>query len=337
MAQADSGPPREAKSAEIAAAVGALVAGQVIGLPTETVYGLAADAANRAAVAEIYRIKGRPDDHPLIVHVLDATQARRWAVWSDGAQRLADAFWPGPLSIVLPRRADAPVWACAGQATIALRAPSHPVARQLMSGLLDVGITGLAAPSANRFGRVSPTRAAHVRSDLGDDVAIVLEGGAADVGIESTIVDLSRGRPVLLRPGHIGVDRLAEVLREPISAADADAPRVPGALPSHYAPVTPLVLVETQDLKKRIAAELAAGKRIAVWCFAASGFDGQIARSEAEQWYRLPDSIEAAERVLYADLREIDAAGFDLIVVEAPPISAQWAAITDRLTRAAAA
>src|SRR5690606_6427164 len=154
--RATPGMNREATPAELESAVSALAAGAVVGLPTETVYGLAADAANAAAIAEVYRIKGRPTDHPLIVHVLDAQAARRWARWSDAAERLAVAFWPGPLTIVLERLEDAPAWACAGHQTIALRAPSHPVARSVMSRLAQVGITGLAAPSANRFGRVSP-------------------------------------------------------------------------------------------------------------------------------------------------------------------------------------
>ena len=323
---------KQSADAAIDAAVAALAAGEAIGLPTETVYGLAADAANRDAVARIYRIKGRPVDHPLIVHVLDDARARLWAEWTDPAQRLADAFWPGPLSIVLKRRADAPAWACAGQSSIALRAPSHPVARRLMTALADAGITGLAAPSANRFGRVSPTSAAHVRADLGDDVAIVLDGGAAEVGIESTIVDLSRGRPVLLRPGHIGPDLLGRALGELVAAADIEAPRVPGTLPSHYAPVTPLALVAWVDLPARIAAERAAGKRVAVWSIAPIA---SAAQDDGVRWYRRPASVGAMEQTLYGALREIDSSGVDLIAVEAPPMSAQWAAIMDRLVRAA--
>jgi L-threonylcarbamoyladenylate synthase len=172
-----------------------------------------------------------------------------------------------------------------------------------------------------------------VRADLGDDVAIVLDGGAADVGIESTIVDLSRGRPVLLRPGHIGADRLEQALGERVAAADRDAPRVPGALPSHYAPLTPLALVATADLAGRVAAERAAGRRVAVWSVApvaAAANDGGV------RWYRRADSVVRVEQEMYGALREMDSSAFDLIVVEAPPASAQWAAITDRLVRAAA-
>lgn len=323
---------REATPAEVEAAVAALAAGAVVGLPTETVYGLAADAANAAAIAAIYRIKGRPTDHPLIVHVLDAQAARRWARWSDAAERLAVAFWPGPLTIVLERHADAPAWACAGYPTIAVRAPSHPVARRVLARLAEVGITGLAAPSANRFGRVSPTTAAHVRADLGDDVAVVLDGGPAEVGIESTIVDLSRGRPVLLRPGHIGAAALSRVLEEPVLPADAEAPRVPGALPSHYAPATPLELAPAQELHARIAAAQAAGKRVAVW----STRPVEAEDRRQVTWLARPDSPTATEQALYDTLRRLDAEGADLILVEAPPATDLWEAIRDRLVRAAA-
>ena len=321
---------QEASERAIAEAVSRIAAGQAIGLPTETVYGLAADAANRDAVESVYRIKGRPADHPLIVHVLDAARARAWADWPASAERLAAAFWPGPLTLVLRRRADAPPWACAGQPTVALRAPSHPLARRVMAGLAAVGITGIAAPSANRFGRVSPTTAAHVRADLGDDVPFVLDGGASAVGIESTIVDLSRGRPVLLRPGHVDAARIAAVLGEPLDAADPDAPRVSGSLPSHYAPATPLALLSAEELPARIAAERAAGRRIAVWSVAAVAGDAGVL------WRSRPDSADEMARTLYGSMRELDRAGVGLILVERPAGAPEWAAIDDRLTRAAA-
>lgn len=313
--------------ADVAAAVAALAAGDIVGLPTETVYGLAADAANPEAIAKVYRVKGRPADHPLIVHVLGAEQARQWASWNDAAQRLADACWPGPLTIVLRRRDDAPAWACSGQPTIALRAPSHPVARQVMQALARRGITGIAAPSANRFGRVSPTSPAHVRADLGDDVAVVVDGGDAAVGIESTIVDLSRDRPVLLRPGHVGPETIARVLGVPVAEADREAPRVPGALPSHYAPVTPLELVAAGELAARSAQARARGQRVAAW---------SVEPVADAHWQRRPDDPEAMAQALYRTLRELDAAGVDLILVEAPPASVEWDAVRDRLTRAAA-
>ena len=312
-------------------AVTALAAGDVVGLPTETVYGLAADAANREAVARIYRVKGRPADHPLIVHVLGDEQARRWGVWNPAAQRLADVFWPGPLTIVLPRQLEAPSWACAGHPTIALRGPSHPVAREVMGRLLALGITGIAAPSANRFGRVSPTRAAHVRADLGDEVPVVLEGGDADIGIESTIIDLSRGRAVLLRPGHIGGDAIAAALGEPVAPPDLAAPKVSGSLASHYAPATPLQLVQASQLDAELARALAAGRRVALWSpRAPSRTDRRV------RWHEQPGTAAAVEHDLYRMLRELDAEGADLILIQSPPTDAHWAGVNDRLQRAAA-
>jgi len=311
-------------------AVAALAAGDVVGLPTETVYGLAADAANREAVAKIYRIKQRPADHPLIVHVLGDAQARSWGAWNPAAQRLTHTFWPGPLTIVLPRRPQAPAWACAGHATIALRSPSHPVAREVMARVLALGITGIAAPSANRFGRVSPTSAAHVRTDLGNDVAVVLEGGDADIGVESTIVDLSRGRAVLLRPGHIGADAIAAALGEPVAAPDVDAPRVSGSLASHYAPATPLQLVHRSQLDGALGHALAAGRRVALWSPEPPRPQGPDVR-----WHVQPGTADAMEHVLYRTLRELDAESADLILIQSPPTDPAWAAVNDRLKRAA--
>jgi len=311
-------------------AVAALAAGEVVGLPTETVYGLAGDAGSRSAVEKIYRIKGRPAEHPLIVHVLGDAQARQWGAWNDAAQRLADAFWPGPLTIVLRRLIGAPPWACAGQPTIALRCPSHPIARAVLARLLPQGISGVAAPSANRFGRVSPTCAAHVRADLGNEVTIVLEGGDAEVGIESTIVDLSRGRPYLLRPGHLGADALAAVLGESVAAADSAAPKVSGSLASHYAPMKPLRLVASSQLDAALAQALAAGHRVAV-C--------SVVRPQGEGhgvvWRSRSASVDEVERDLYRAMRELDAAEVDLILMESPPGEPAWSAVNDRLERAA--
>lgn len=310
--------------------------GGVIGLPTETVYGLAANAADAAAVASIYRIKGRPADHPLIVHVADIEAARRWAQWTPQAQRLAEAFWPGPLTLVLPRHPDAPAFACAGQDTIALRSPAHPVFAALMQRLQSMGIDGLAAPSANRFGRISPSRAAHVRSDLGDAVPLVLDGGPAQVGLESTIVDLSRGQPVLLRPGHVDVQALSDCLGEPVRVADsiataeADAPRVPGSLASHYAPTVPLELVAPEDLPARLAEARQAGEAVALW---------SEQPPEAQPglfWRRRPGDAATAAQHLYDVLHQLDALPVARILVEAVPAGAEWRALADRLQRAAA-
>ena len=367
--------------ADLAQAVRMLQAGGVIGLPTETVYGLAANAADADAVASIYRIKGRPADHPLIVHVASAEAAARWAVWSPQAQQLAGAFWPGPLTLVLPRRPEAPPFASAGQDTIALRVSSHPVFAQLMQALAPVGITGLAAPSANRFGRISPSRAAHVRSGLGEAVPLVLDGGPSAVGVESTIVDLSRGQPVLLRPGGISLQALSDCLGVPVRAADtqataeADAPRVPGALPSHYAPSVPVRLLPASavqalygqwareaDTQGTGAEEGSPGRSF--WSEAGmqalagepAGFGtppalpvslrpGQPVALWTLQppperagvfWRRQPADAGTAARHLYDTLHQLDALGVQAILVEMPPDTPEWRAVRDRLTRAAA-
>lgn len=353
-------------SAGIAAAVDALAAGHAIGLPTETVYGLAADAGSRDAVASIYRIKGRPTDHPLIVHVLDADQAARWAVWDERAAALAAAFWPGPLTLVLRRRADAPAWACAAQSTIALRAPSHPVARAVLERGRLRGIAGLAAPSANRYGRVSPTRAVHVVDDLGGDIALVLDGGDAEVGIESTIIDLSGPRGRVLRPGGIDAASLFRVLAagsgvaEPIDggAAATPVPRVPGDRASHYAPVTPTAVIAAEQLFAEVGALRQAGRRIALWSVTPPPMIGDGARSVAVasdgldagngngvndgrgvgsvQWRARATEPARFAHELYEGLRALDGSGCDVIVIEAPPTDAAWAAVNDRLARASA-
>jgi len=321
--------PRPADAAAIESAAAALAAGRLVAFPTETVYGLGADAASADAVAAIYRLKGRPPDHPLIVHVTGAGQARRWARWSDAAQRLAEAFWPGPLTLILERLADVPAWACGGQPSIGLRAPAHPVARALLLAFERRGGMGVAAPSANRFGRVSPTRAAHVIDDLGADAPMVLDGGACEVGLESTIVDLSRGRPVLLRPGGLAAARIEAVLGQTLASADAAAPRASGTLAAHYAPRTPLELLAADEIAARVRAIAARGVMAVVWSRQRPGC------GEAG-WEPAAADPETFARALYDTLRRLDGAGFDRILVERPPESGEWAAAADRLRRAAA-
>ncbi|MCA3180276.1 MAG: L-threonylcarbamoyladenylate synthase [Burkholderiaceae bacterium] len=316
-------PPTDAA---IDRAARALLAGGLVALPTETVYGLGADAAQRDAVARIYAVKGRPAGHPLIVHVPDAATGRRWARFDARAERLVAAFWPGPLTLILPRLDDAPAWACGGQGSVGLRCPSHPIAHALLARFVALGGLGVAAPSANRFGRVSPTRAAHVVEDLGEDVPLVLDGGPSEVGVESTIVDLSRGRPVLLRPGRIGRDALEAALGEPVGDRDADAPRASGTLAAHYQPHTPVDLVARDALEARIDA--LAGARVAVWSVA------RPARPVAA-WIEAPDDAAAYEAALYDSLRRLDALRADRILVEAPPAGADRDAARDRLARAA--
>ena len=325
--------PLPADASAIAAAAAELAAGRLVAFPTETVYGLGADAGSREAVAGIYRLKGRPVDHPLIVHVTGARQARRWAQWPDLAQRLADAFWPGPLTLILKRLPEAPAWACGGQDTIGLRAPSHPVARALLLAFERLGGLGVAAPSANRFGRVSPTRASHVIDDLGGDAPLVLDGGACEVGVESTIVDLSRGMPVLLRPGGIAGGQIEEVLGEPLRMPDSAAPRASGTLAAHYAPDTSVELLAAPALIERVAALAARGLRVAAWSRERPG------RGEAH-WEQMGCDSDRLARQLYDTLRRLDRAGFDRLLIERPPESGDaagdWAAVVDRLRRAAA-
>ena len=329
----------EPDAAAIGRAADLLRAGELVALPTETVYGLGADALNPQAVAKIFAAKGRPADHPLIVHLPDAEHLQRWArAIPKEAIALARAFWPGPLTLILKREEGVPDEVTGGQDTVGLRVPNHPVALALLAAFGS----GIAAPSANRFGRISPTTAAHVREELGDRVALVLDGGPCEVGIESTILDLSRGTPEILRPGAISTDAIARVIgrsvavrgEPPAAAADAAgeaAPRVSGALAAHYAPGTPLRLVPPALLAEEAATLAAEGSRVAV-----------LARSIADPhdarliWRAAASDAPGYAHELYASLRELDASGADFILVEALPATPAWQAIADRLGRAAA-
>ncbi len=313
---------------EIKNAVAVLRAGGLVAFPTETVYGLGADAANPEALKKVFAAKGRPHDHPLIVHVADAVQLANWArEIPPAAGKLAKKFWPGPLTIILRRAASVSDLVTGGQDTVALRVPSHPVAQALLRAFGG----GIAAPSANRFGRVSATTAAHVRSEFGDTVDCVLDGGAADVGIESTIVDLSGERPALLRPGWITAQQLQEALGQPLAAPGSASPRAPGTLAKHYAPQTPLMMMEA-DLMLELAASLTRqGKRVAVLARAALQplLPGLV-------WIAAPTDASGYAHDLYNNLRQLDDAKCDTILVEEPPQTPDWAAIKDRLMRAAA-
>lgn len=310
----------------------ALEAGRLVAFPTETVYGLGADAANPAAVAAIYAAKGRPQDHPVIVHLAPGAPLADWATDIPAeARQLADAFWPGPLTMILKRAAHVPADVSGGQDTIGLRCPSHPVAIALLNAFKG-GRGGVAAPSANKFGHVSPTTAQHVRDEFGADgsVAMVLDGGASAVGIESTIVDLSRlatHGPVLLRPGHISAEAIAAVIDRLPGAPDQAAPRASGTLESHYAPHTPVAMLPTAALKTTMAQLHQAGKKLAVIHYSA------LPASHAA--LVLPAAPEGFAHALYAALRAMDGSGADLILVEAPPQTPEWLGVNDRLRRAA--
>ena len=314
---------------EVSRAADLLRAGELVAFPTETVYGLGADAANPRAIARIFAAKGRPADHPLIVHLPDAAQLERWAVdVPEAAHRLAAAFWPGPLTLILKRHPSVSDAITGGQDTVGLRVPNHPLALKLLR-TFDGGV---AAPSANRFGHVSPTTAAHVHVELGDAVALVLDGGACAVGIESTILDLSRGVPRILRPGMLDAPMLAGILgRQPEFGGSRDVPRVSGSLDAHYAPSTPLRLVAANDIPAAVRQALAAGQRIVVLATQAApladpGLAWHVASADAAQF----------AHDLYARLREFDVLGCDRILVAAPPDTEAWRAVNDRLMRAAA-
>lgn len=312
-------------SPDIPAAVDVLRRGGLVAFPTETVYGLGADASNPAALARIFAAKGRPKTHPLIVHFSGLAAARDWAAEvPEAAARLAGAFWPGPLTLVLPRSARVPDAVTGGQASVALRVPAHPVARALLAAFGR----GIAAPSANRYGRISPTRAADVREEIGGRVAMVLDGGDCAVGLESTIVACLDGRVTLLRPGSISRSQVADVVGR-VDDPGADAPRVPGRERSHYAPGTPLSIVEEPHLREAVEAALAAGGRVAVLARSAPITQAGLT------WRRMPAAAPAYGRALYAALRALDAAGADRILVEAVPAGEDWAAVADRLARAA--
>jgi len=304
-----------------------LASGDLVALPTETVYGLGADATNEKAVGKIFDLKGRPADHPLIVHFADPDAISKWASSvPQEARLLAAHFWPGPLTMILPKSARVPKIVTGGQETVGLRCPSHPVARELLAEFAKIGSGLVAAPSANKFGHVSPTTAAHVREEFGEGL-FVLDGGACEVGLESTIVDLSRGRPVLLRPGAVTREDIVHVLGMEPGERDAAAPRASGTLAAHYAPRTALVIVQAAALD----AELDRPHEVAVLALREPPVSAR-----ATTWITAPFDAGRYAHDLYANLRRLDAAGAVRIVVEAPPATPPWEAVNDRLARAAA-
>ena len=313
---------------QIDEAVAVLKRGGLVAFPTETVYGLGADAANPAAIRKLYAAKGRPADHPVIVHIASLAQLGEWARdITPIARKLAQHFWPGPLTMILKRAPGVADAVTGGQDTVGLRIPSHPVAHLLLERFGG----GIAAPSANRFGRVSATLAEHVRREFGDAVDFVFDGGECDVGIESTIVDATGAAPVLLRPGHITARDIEEAAGVALVAPDTHSPRAPGTLAAHYAPATPLLVMEG-DLLLELAATLTRqGQRVAV--LARSALQPLLA---GLAWISAPGDVHAYAHDLYANLRTLDAAGCDAILVEQLPQRPEWAAVNDRLLRAAA-
>lgn len=303
--------------------------GQLVAFPTETVYGLGADASNPEAVAKIFAAKGRPADHPLIVHIASADQIEDWADnVPETASKLANAFWPGPLTIILNKKAGVPSVVTGGQDTVALRIPANPVALQLLRAFGG----GIAAPSANRFGHISPTQADHVAEELGDSVAFILDGGPCSVGVESTIIDLTDEQPAILRPGRITRSQLKAVLQTEIRLSPQTKIRAPGMLAVHYAPHTMALLCATNTLIAMIDDLCAKGKNIGILAF--SQTISAVPSCPCQHLILLPDKAEHYEAALYGALRELDNLQLESILIEQPPDSEAWAAVNDRLSKA---
>lgn len=319
--------------ASIKQAAQALAAGELVAFPTETVYGLGANAGSDAAVGKIFAAKGRPSDHPLIVHVADAADIGAFASEVPPfAQRLVDAFWPGPVTLILHRRPGIGNAAAAGQDSIGLRCPAHPVAHALLLACRGaaVPVLGLAGPSANKFGRVSPTTASHVHAEFGDAL-LILDGGPCRVGIESTIIDCTRGAPVLLRPGMLTPASIEQACGQRLAPAGVDAPRASGTLESHYAPNAKVRLMDAGALQTALDLLGPDAARIAT-------YSRVILRSRSSEIVRrrMPDDAVETARQLFSVLRDFDSQGVRLIWIETPPAAAEWDGVRDRLQRASA-
>lgn len=318
---------RRATQAELDVAVAALRNGEPVAFPTETVYGLGANARDPAALRRVFELKGRPADHPLILHIDNARFLSRWvAEVPPDALTLAASFWPGPLTLVLRRGPDASDVLTGGQDTVAVRVPSHPMAQQLLTAFGG----GIAAPSANRYGHVSPTRAEHVREEFGDALRVVLDGGECTLGLESTILSLVSERPRLLRPGHITLEQLEAVIGPIEVGADAGSPRVPGSMLRHYAPQTPVERLPSNALEPAVDALLRDSRRVAVLA--------QRPPRKAQTgvtWINAGRRSDVYAHDLYSNLRSLDKAGAALILVEDVPDRPEWVAVRDRLARSA--
>lgn len=314
---------------ELDAAVQALRDGDLVAFPTETVYGLGAHAGHPAALRRVFELKQRPTSHPLIVHIDSARYLPRWAREIPvAAAMLAERFWPGPLTLVLPRAQNVHPLVTGGQDTVAVRIPAHPMAQQLLTAFGG----GIAAPSANRYGHVSPTRAEHVRDEFGDSVRVILDGGECKLGLESTIVACLDGAVRLLRPGAVTLSQLQRVVGEVLVDGSASAPRVSGSQRSHYAPSTPLSIIAANDLERVVASMGESGLRAAVLAMRPP-----MGSYPLLTWINAGQRAEAYAHALYANLRTLDKANCARILVQEVPADERWDAIRDRLQRAAAA
>ncbi|MDO5530600.1 L-threonylcarbamoyladenylate synthase [Sutterella sp.] len=330
----------EVDRAAIERAVAVLEAGGLVAMPTETVYGLAANADDEEAVTNTYRAKGRPMNHPLIVHVAGADDIAWWAELTPEAELLARRFWPGPLTLVLRKKDRCGLWVTGGQDTVALRCPSHPWAHELLAAFGGSKHRGLTAPSANSFGRISPSTAQHVRDDLGEKpegkLDLILDGGPCEFGIESTMVNLSSGRPEILRHGIVTRAMLEEVLGCPVPDAGADAPRASGRLKSHYAPKTKAELVKDADIPARALSLSGEGLSVAVFAPEAVREALEAAGVNPHCFIKAPADALSYGAFLYEALHELDASGAGRILIAEPPSDPEWAAVDDRLGRATA-
>jgi len=316
-----------ATQVEIETAVQALRDGELVAFPTETVYGLGANAQNPAAVRRIFEVKGRPPDHPVIVHIDSPRYLHRWVRdVPESAARLAEVFWPGPLTMVMRRAPNVHDVITGGQDTIAIRVPAHPMAQQLLTAFGG----GIAAPSANRYGRLSPTRAEHVREEFAEAVRVILDGGECQIGLESTIVAFEDEGVRLLRPGSVTAAQIKGVVGELLLGAASASPRVPGSVPTHYAPRTPLAIVPAGEIDGQAEAASVGGRRVAVLAQRLP-----LRSHKYVTWINAGRRPEMYGRDLYTNLRTLDKAGCQQILVQAVPEGERWDAIRDRLLRAA--
>ena len=316
-----------ATQVEIETAVQALRDGELVAFPTETVYGLGANAQNPAAVRKIFEAKGRPESHPLIVHLDSPRFLHRWVrEVPEAATKLAERFWPGPLTMVLPRGPNVHDVVTGGQDTVAIRVPQHPMAQQLLTAFGG----GIAAPSANRYGRLSPTRAEHVRDELADSVKVILDGGESQIGLESTIIAFAGESVRLLRPGAVTAGQIRLVVSDLQVGAALDSPRVPGSAASHYAPATPMSIVPAGEIDAHAGAASEGGRRIAVLAQRLP-----LKSHKYVTWINAGRRPEQYGHDLYANLRTLDKAGCQQILVQDVPEGERWEAIRDRLLRAA--
>lgn len=332
--------PPPTRASQINRAAWLLSLGQLVAFPTETVYGLGGDAHNPEAIRRIYAVKGRPEHHPVIVHLPPDSDPVFWVkMLPIGAQKLIDAFWPGPLTLILKRATHIPAAVSCGHDSIGLRCPSHPIAQALLTAfsVYHQGHGGVAAPSANRFRYISPTTAQHVHDEFGDTVHI-LDGGPSEVGIESTILDLSRDFPTLLRPGYITPQDITEVLGEVPRLSDGfdiTAPPAPGTLEAHYAPHTPLILLPFEVLEASFLIRRPTNERVALIArFSPATSPWAIAKGV--YFISAPKDPHTYARELYGSLRALDRINVTQILIEKPPDTIEWIAVNDRLRRAAA-